>query len=172
MAKTLSKNYLLNRYSYILFCIFIALYTVYLKTHAWRIRKDDIIVVCIVTLVFILWIFIYGTFHFNRQVKVERIDYRHLKITKFFESKILDQNDLEAVKFFRITDRKLGWTYYKVLMKTRYGELFGFSYQPEKSKKNDSLFYDVKTFYEDTESFWGLITIDKVHMARNLLECN
>ena len=111
MAKTLSKNYLLNRYSYILFCIFIALYTVYLKTHAWRIRKDDIIVVCVVTLVFILWIFIYGSFHFNRQVKVERIDYQHLKITKFFESKILDQNDLEAVKFFRITDRKLGWTF-------------------------------------------------------------
>ena len=172
MKKFISKNYLLNRYSYILFSIFISVYIIYLKNNKWRLTKNDIIMLSIGSCIFFLWIFVYASFHFNRQVKVERIGYQSIKLTKGFESKIINQNDLNEVKFYRILNHKTGISYYKVLMKTKQSEIFGFSYQPMSRRGINTSLYDTEMFYEDTDKFWGLVSIDKIYMAKNFLECN
>ncbi len=73
MKRTLSSNYLLNRYSY---CIYtpICIFSLY--------HLKDVKLFVVVTLIYFSWIVFYGTFHFSDQAKVERIDYQTLQFVK------------------------------------------------------------------------------------------
>jgi len=167
----LSTNYLLNRYSYILYFIFVLVIFIYLRNIRWTIDVNIIIFFLIGTSIFFLWIFIYGSFHFSRQAEIERIDYQTLKIRKGFFTELITDKDIKRVKFYFLINYKMRSANYKVLLETTKGEFIGFTYRIPGANQI-SIDCDVLQFFHDTENFWNMATLDKIERANNIFECN
>ena len=169
MKNTLSSHYFLNRYSYFIYFCFCAIFLVRTKLNNLVPTKDDITFFVIINVFYILWIFVYGTFHFSEQTKVSRVDYQTLRFTKGLNSTDITKSDIAQIFIQLIIYPTTRANPYKILVITKKGEKYRFIYIP-KSKVSNSNSIDI--FLQETEYFWGLADINTVHLSPNTLFCN
>jgi len=143
----------------------------YFNQDGWVITKNEITVLGIVTFLFLTWILTYGGFHFCRQAKVERNDYNSLLVKKGFSAKIITTQDIVQVKFYRIINYKMGNILYKIAINLQNNEIICFTYKVNNVEKCESIFYDEKKFYNDTNCFWGLVPFNRIKRSDRLFEC-
>lgn len=170
MNNKISKYYFFNRYSWLLYFVFISIFIIYEKQLNWRINKDTILYFIILNLFFCFWFFYWGTFRFSRQVKVERKDYETLVLSRGRLKRDITKNDIQIVKFYEVYNTRMQHKFYKVQIFTIGNEIFSFSYMPNKYSENS--LNKIKNFYSETNAFFGLCELEQIKMASNVFDCN
>ena len=170
MKNNISSHYLLNRYSYCLYFLVCAVFLARLKLNGWVFVKDEIVSFGIITFFYLLWIFVYGTFHFREQAKVSRVDYQTLKFAKGARIAEITKSDIAQIYIQKITNAKMRGLRYKVLVITKDGEKFRFTYV---SRVSNSASTDlVDDFLSETENFWGLGDRSIMQLSPDVFFCN
>ena len=155
MNNQISKNYLLNRYNYLLY--FVLLLILILKTvkeNNQSINVETVIIFSSITLIFLIYNFIYNSFCFFDQVKVSRIDYNSVLIQKGFSQTTINKGDLKEIIFTVIVYVR-GNPFYKITMVDNKGEKYRFITTIKIF--NIEKYYKTDEFLKNTENCWGLI---------------
>ena len=155
MNNQISKNYLLNRYNYVLY-IFVLLLLVLnkIRENNYSINVETIIIFSSITLIFILYNLIYNSFCFLEQVKISRIDYNTVLIQKGFSKKKISNGDLKEITFTAVVYIR-GNPFYKITMVDNKGEKYRFITTIKIF--NIEKYYKTDEFLKNTENCWGLI---------------
>ena len=171
MKKTLSSNYLLNRYSYYTYFLFYAVFLIRIKLNEWVLLKDDIKSLVIINIFYVLWFFCYGSFHFSDQTCVTRIDYRTLKFAKGRKAVEITKSDIDKIFIQKITGIKTGGKHwYKVLVITKDYEKYRFTYVSELKYISSSDW--IESFIYETENFWGVADKNMIRKSPDIFFCN
>lgn len=170
MKNTLSSNYFFKRYSYYIYLIICSILILKLEKQNWIFTSQDIKYFIVVTFLFFLWIFIFGSFHFNEQAKVSRIDYQTLQFVKGRRSFEITKSNIDQIYIQKINNHKMGQRWYKVLLITNDSKKFRFTYVSKLA--NFSNLSIIENFLNETENFWGLADKSRVRESPNFFFCN
>ena len=125
--------------------------------------------IIVFTFLYIVWIFVYGSFHFADQTQVYRNDHQTLLFKKGSKTVEIKKQDISTIYIQLIKNYKMGQVWFKILCISDDNQKYRFTHISSSMKLSNDIIED---FLQETENFWGIGNREKVFISPNFFFCN